>query len=132
MYVLICTDDPSIPETEKCILIREMFKMAAHTLDTVPDVLPTDTSVSSKLNQTRKKVRMGTIDCVKNLALCRRFRIHKYPTIAFFDVVKRWPLASVSILPRYMCDIWRKESYRQDRTSVFEGSKMEMTRVNER
>eukprot|EP01084_Bolivina_argentea_P106684 190859_1 len=88
--------EPSLPETERCKVIREMFLNAENTLDT-HEALMKEKSDSNKLNQRGKKVKVRTIDCMKDRALCRRFRINGYPSIAFFDVIERWPLALVSI-----------------------------------
>ncbi len=88
--------EPSLSVTEPCKVIREMFLDAANTLDT-REALMKDRDVSNKLNRKGKKVKVRTIDCMKDRALCRRFRISGYPSIAFFDVIERWPLALVSI-----------------------------------
>ncbi len=85
--------DPSLPETGRCKIVREMFKHAAGELAT-PEKLPEKENFFSQLSG--KEVKVGTIDCMKNIALCRRFRIHGYPSIAFFDVVESWPLSLVS------------------------------------
>ncbi len=120
--------DPSLPKTGRCRIVREMFEKAARKLATL-DKLSKDRDLDSQVSG--KEVKVGTIDCMKNIALCRRFRIQGYPSIAFFDVVDKWPLTSVSCAyymhihhmwfretEARLCVYWRRHSNKGNRESV--------------
>ncbi len=73
-----------------------MFSAAEYTLAT-HDTLMKDEGDMNKPKQRGKKVKVRTIDCMKDRAICRRFRISGCPSIAFFDFTERWPLVLVSM-----------------------------------